>query len=452
MAYFRVIAGSLLGCWLGLLAASSFAADTLAIESFTLKNGMQVVLTPNHRVPVVTHLLLYRAGAADDDPGRSGLAHYNEHMMFQGTPTTPKGEYLRLVANHGGNTNAFTTQDFTGYYVTIAKEHLPLILSLEADRMIHLAPTQENFTREREVIIEERRMTVENQPQALLTEEMHAMLYRNHPYHHPIIGWMHEMQMLSREDVLAFQRRLYHPANAVLVVAGDITRAELQPLAEKYYGTLPAGERYVRHWATEPPQRGARHITLHHENVHQPEWIRCYTAPGISSKDNALVIPALALAQIAGGGMTSHLYQALVVQQKIAVNVSAGYDGFAQGPGEFQIRAVPASGITLPQLEAAIEKEIVTLRTMTADATALTRAQTLLKAETLYARDGTEGMAHILGMLVMEGQSPDYFTQWPSLVNRITAVDVRKAAQAILNETQSVTGYLLPGKTTPEGK
>jgi zinc protease len=210
------------------------ADEAPAVESFTLKNGMQVVLIVSHRVPAVTHMLWYRVGAGDDFPGRSGLALYNEHMMFQGTTTMAGGEFARTVARHGGRSNAFTGHDYTAYYVSIAKEYLPEIMQMEADRMLHLLPTPENFLKEREVIIEERRMSIENKPDALLSEEMQAALFRNHPYHTPNIGWMHEMQALTREDVLAFHTQFYHPCNVVLVVAGDITRAELEPMAEKY--------------------------------------------------------------------------------------------------------------------------------------------------------------------------------------------------------------------------
>ncbi len=408
---------------------------------------MEVVLIENHRVPAVTHMLWYRVGAGDDFTGHSGLAHYNEHMMFQGTTTTPSGEFAHIVASHGGHANAFTSHDYTAYYVSIAKEHLPLIMQMEADRMLHLAPSQENFLKEREVIIEERRMSIENKPEALLNEEMQAALYRNHPYHTPIIGWMHEMQALSREDVLAFHAQFYHPANAVLVVAGDITRAELQPLAERYYGTLPAGEKHIRHWRSEPPQRGARTVMLKNENVRQPELVRIYRAPSVGEDDKALVVPSFLLSQIMGGGATSRLYQSLVVRQKLAAGVESSYDGIGIGPGEFEITAIPAGNVGLEQLEAAIDKEVAAMRNegaITQDE--LKRAKILLKADTLYARDGLEGMARTLGSLVMAGLDPDYFNGWGALIDRVTIADVHKALDATLDEDNSVTGYLLPSE------
>jgi len=425
-------------------APSAVCAADVAIQSFTLKNGMEVVLLENHRVPAVTHMLWYRVGGADDYPGRSGLAHYNEHMMFQGTDKIKGGEFSHRVVSHGGRENAFTSRDYTGYYVSIAKEHLPMVMAMEADRMLHLAPTKENFAKERQVIIEERRMSIDNQPAALLAEEMQAMLYRNHPYHTPLIGWMHEMEALSREDVLAFHKQFYHPANAVLVVAGDITHKELEALAEKYYGTLSAGEKYVRHWRSEPPQRASRHISMTHVNVNEPQLTRSYVAPSVNTQDKAQVMPLYLLAQILGGGESSRLYQSLVVNQKIATNVDVGYNGLSIGPGQMEISAIPAEGVTLPALEAAIDKEIILVTKELQSDDMLARAKTLLKADVVYARDGMESIARLEGMFLMAGLPVDYINQWPSLIDNVTAEDMRKAAGTVFDPANSVTGYLLP--------
>ena len=430
----------------GLMIASPAArADSSpAIESFSLRNGMQVVLLTNDRVPAVTHMLWYRVGAGDDFSGRSGLAHYNEHMMFQGTETMAGGEFARIVAKNGGHANAFTSHDYTAFYVSIAKEHLPLIMQMEADRMLHLAPTPQNFLKERQVIIEERRMTIENKPEALLNEAMQAALFRNHPYHTSVIGWMQEMQALTREDVLAFHTQFYHPANAVLVVTGDITRAELEPMAERYYGSLPAGERYVRHWRSEPPQRGPRSVTLTLANVRQPGLFRIYAAASVGQEDKGSVVPSFVLAQIMGGGVASRLYQSLVVHQKLATAVDVDYDGIDVGPGQFDFSITPAEGIRLAQLEAALDTEIAAFKQDLVTPRELATAKLLLKADTIYSRDGLEGMARTLGALLMAGLAPDYFNRWPALIEAVTADDVRKAAQATLDANQSVTGYLLP--------
>jgi zinc protease len=427
-----------------LLAQGCYASPDQPIETFTLSNGMQVVVIPNHRVPVVTHMIYYKVGAADDFPGRSGLAHYNEHMMFKGTKKVPSGEFANTIKTNGGNFNAMTSHDYTVFYVDIAKEQLPLVMGLEADRMLNLEPTQENFNKEREVIIEERRMSIENEPEALLTEEMQAEMFRNHPYHNSIIGWMHEMKALSREDVLAFHRQFYHPANALLVVAGDITAAELKPMAEKYYGSLPRGEAYVRSWRVEPPQRGPRHIEMHHPNVKQPELVRYYIAPNATDEGGALMVPTFLLSQLLGGGTTSTLYQSLVVKQKIATSIDLTYDGATLGPALLEIQATPAPNVTLPQLEAAIDKEINVALINVGTEEDLKRAKILLKADTVYARDSMESMARVVGELMMVGLPVDYFNRWPTLVEGVTGNDVHKAALTVFKPEASVTGYLLP--------
>jgi len=257
------------------------------------------------------------------------------------------------------------------------------------------------------------------------------------------------MQALTREDVLAFHHQFYHPANAILVVAGDMTRTELEPLAEKYYGSIEKGPTHVRNWNTEPPQRGPRHIELHHKSVSQPELERYYVAPGVNSTGKDLVIPAFVLGQVLGGGPTSLLYQSLVVKQKIATDVSASYSGIAYGDGTFSIYATPASGVTLPQLEAAIDKEITAVLAHEENAEDVKRAKTLLKAELIYARDSQENLAKTVGELVAEGLPVDYFNQWPVFVEKVTASDTHKAALEILKSENSVTGYLLPKE---EGK
>jgi len=402
---------------------------------------MQVILLENHSIPAVSHTVWYRVGGADDYQGRSGLAHYNEHMMFQGTDKVAAGEFSRTITTLGGQFNAFTGRDFTAYYVTIAKENLPKVMELEADRMINLAPTPENFAKERQVIIEERRMSIENRPGALLAEEMQAALFRNSPYQNPLIGWKHEMENLSRGDVLAFHKQFYNPANAVLVVGGDINRAELSYLADKYYGEIPAGEKYVRNWNVEPPQSVERHIKMSHPNVKQPQLVRYYTAPSVNIGDKDAVLPLSLLAQILGGGTTSKFYQDLVVKQKIATEISLNYDGISQGDGILQIYATPAEGVDLSKLEASIDKAIAEVKIGKQD---LPHAKTLLKAETIYARDGIEGMARIIGFLNMANLPLDYFNKWAGLVDNVTLEQVQQASKNIFNPKNSVTGYLLP--------
>ncbi|NBX03115.1 MAG: insulinase family protein [Alphaproteobacteria bacterium] len=327
--------------WLGLLggAATGFSFTASAqsvpvVEHFTLRNQLEVYVIPNHRIPAISHMMWYRIGAADDPQGKSGLAHYHEHMMFKATKKLKTGEYSDIIARHGGQQNAFTGYDATSYYVDIAKEKLPLVMDLEADRMRGLRPSDEDASKEKDVIIEERRMRTDNNPAALLSEQVNAALYRHHPYHLPVIGWRHEMETLTKNDALDFHEKYYHPNNAILIVSGDITAAELKPLAEKYYGNLKPAKIPTRRWNQEPPQLGARRITLHHENVKQPIFARSYATDsmGYGKKENAL--PLFVLSQVLAGGRSSRLYQSLAVEQKIATAVDANYNPFAMGPAE----------------------------------------------------------------------------------------------------------------------
>lgn len=422
------------------LAAPAFAAPVY--ETFTLKNGMEVVVVNNPRLPIVSHMLWFKIGAADDPPGKSGLAHYVEHMMFQGTPTVPAGEYAKKIAGLGGVQNAFTSHDYTAFYVNIAKEHLPDVMTLEADRMQHLSPPPDDFKREREVIIEERRARTDNQPEAQLREQMSAALFLNHPYGIPVIGWLHEMRGLAWADIKPFHDMFYQPNNAILVVAGDVTAAEIKPLAEKYYGPIPPTILPPRVWKAEPPAIAARRVILRHANVRQPVLMRDYIAPSLNDGDGAQVMPLYVLAQMLGGGETSALYQSLVVKQKLAVRVGADYDGIARGPAEFSLHAVPADGVSVSQLEAAMDAEIKKFLAAPPAEGDITRAKTRLKSEVIYARDGVQNMASIFGMLRATNAPASLFETWPAQIDAVTAAQVQAAGRAVLTPEHSVTGWL----------
>ena len=427
-----------------LAPVTSGAADSETIESYTLSNGLEVVVIPNHRVAAVSQMVWYRIGAADDPLGKSGLAHFHEHNMFLGTKKHKAGEYSNIIARNGGQENAFTGYDATSYYINISKDKLPLAMELESDRMNDLMPTDADVKKEKQVIIEERRMRIENNPQALLAEQMNAALFRNHPYHWPVIGWMHEMEVLNEADVLAFHKRWYHPNNAVLIISGDVTLAEVKPLVQKYYGSLPKVAVPARVWNSEPPQISPRHLVLHHKNVKQPSLHRIYMAAslGWGNKDTAL--PLFVLSNAMGEGKTCRLYQSLVVDQKLATDVDINYNGFTLGPSEFEIDMVPEQGIAAEVLEKALDKEIAKIVAEGFSDSDIARAKTQLKAETVYARDGLTAMARIMGWIRMVGLNVDYFTRWPNMIDAVTAEQVKSAAKDTLQANQSVTGFLLP--------
>lgn len=431
-----------------LICAPACAAETSArIESFSLANGLEVIVIPNHRIPAVSQMIWYKVGAADDPRGKSGLAHFHEHTMFLGTARHKGGEYAAIAASHGGDENAFTGHDGTAYFINSPKSELPLVMELEADRMNALTPSDDAMEREKQVIIEERRMRIENNPEAMLAEQADAALFRNHPYHWPTIGWMNEMEGLTKQDVLDFHKAWYHPNNAILILSGDITAAEAKPLVEKYYGHLPKAAMPPRHWTDEPPQNTARRITLHHPNVKQPQWTRTYAVASVAYGKKEEALPLFILGEILGGGKSSRLYQSLVVEQKLASKVDVDYSGFTIGPSTFEIGIIPENDVSMETLEKAVDKELQRAVTEGYTDKELGRAKTLLKAETIYARDGLEGMGRIMGWVRMCSLGTDYFTKWPDTIDAVTPEQISAAAKDSLLLTQSVTAFLLPEET-----
>jgi len=419
-------------------------ASELPITSFTLKNGLEVIVVENHRVPAVNHTLWYRVGASDDPAGKSGLAHYHEHSMFLGTSKYKSGEYSGIITANGGEQNAFTGHDATAYFINIAKEKLPLAMEMEADRMRGLVLSNEDMAKEKQVIIEERRMRIENNPEALLNEQIEAALFRNHPYHTPTIGWMSEMYGLTKADVIDFHSKYYHPNNAILIVAGDAFPDEVKKLAEKYYGDFPKIEVPKRVWNVDPPQIAERKIIMHDKQVNQSSWSRVYVAPSLGDGNKEQVLPLFVLAQVLGGGKTSKLYKALVTEQKIATSVNVGYNGLAIGAGEFSIDITPSQNVDVETIEKAADTEIAKFMADGVSDDELARAKTLLKAETIFARDGLSEIANIVGELRMIGMPASYFSSWGELVDKVSKEQILQAAKDTMRKEASVSAALLP--------
>ena len=416
-----------------------------APEAFRLANGMQVLVIPDHRAPVVTHMVWYRVGAADETPGKTGLAHFLEHLMFKGTEKIAPGEFSKIVARHGGRDNAFTNYDFTAYYQAIARDRLPLVMEMEADRMTNLKLSDKEILPERDVVLEELRMRIENEPVALLQSQMSAALYGKHPYGRDIIGYKAEIEKLGTADALDFYRRFYTPNNATLIVAGDITGAELKPLAEKYYGVIaPRAPAYERKrpaivWPDKPVR-----VVLRDARVQEPTWLRDYPAPSQAEAGAREGAALDVLAQVLGGGTTSRLYQALVVRDKVATAVQAWYDGGQLDAGSFGLYALPRVGGNLGDVEKAIDAELARFLGEGVGADELSRARTLLVASAVYARDTQQTMAYAYGSGLMTGLSAWDVHEWPDRVEAVTADDVLAAARKVLDARRAVTGKLLP--------
>jgi zinc protease len=419
----------------------------IPVTQFTLKNGLQVVVMENHNIPIVTHLMLVKAGGADDPRGKTGMAHYLEHLMFTGSKNYPEGTYDRAIARIGGEHNAFTTKDYTLYYATIAREHLPQVMAMEADRFASPTFDAAKAARELKVITEERNMRVENNPAAQMAEQLDAITFLNHPYQRPNIGWAEDMATFTLADAQAFFAAHYTARNMLLLVAGDVTAADVKRDAEKYYAALPSGIATPRIWPEEPPLRLERHATMHDAKVREPRLVRQYIAPSVVNGARDQALPLSVFAQYLGGGAGSVLYEQLVEKEKLASSVSASYDPFSIGPALFTIHATPAARVTPQQLEHALDRALDGVNTGAPDAAAVMRAKTRLKAEVIFAQDGLSSFATTIADLYALGLDEQYFYAWPHLVEAVTPAQMQEAARIVLAPSRRVTGYLLPAET-----
>ncbi|WXU10967.1 pitrilysin family protein [Bradyrhizobium symbiodeficiens] len=413
--------------------------------SFTLGNGMQVVVIPDHRTPVVTEMIWYKVGSADETPGKSGLAHFLEHLMFKGTSKHPVGEFSQTVLRVGGNENASTSVDYTNYYQRVPKEQLATMMEFEADRMTGLILKDENVLPERDVVLEEYNMRVANNPDARLNEQIMAALYLNHPYGRPVIGWHQEIEKLDREDALAFYRRFYAPNNAILVIAGDVEAADIRPLVERNFGAIPAQPaipaRRVR--PQEPEPAAPRTVTLADPRVEQPSMRRYYLVPSATTAAAGESAALDVLAQLMGSGSNSYLYRALVVDKPLAVSANASYSSISLDPTQFAVSASPKPGVSFTEVEQAVDAVIANVAQNPIRAEDLERVKTQLIAEAIYAQDNQAVLARWYGGALTTGLSVEDIRSWPDRIRAVTAEQVRAAAQKWLEKKRSVTGYLI---------
>jgi zinc protease len=414
------------------------------VERFHLSNGLTVVVMPNNRIPIVTHLLVVKAGSGDDPYGKSGLAHYLEHLMFTGTKNFPEGVYDRAIARVGGAQNAFTTRDYTLYYATVGKEHLASVMTMEADRLANLEINEAHAARELKIITEERNTRIDNSPTAQWSEQMDALTFLNHPYHQPVIGWAEDMATFTAADAARFFERHYRASNMILIVAGDVTTRDVRRMAQRYYGGLVGGDVAARAWPKEPPLRMVRRGEMHDARVNEPRLLRQYIAPSVKQGDTSSALALSVFAQYLGGGDTSVLYNTLVREQKLASNVSVSYDPMSIGPGVFRISAIPAQGVTMADLEAALDRSLAHVLEGPLDMAAIARAKTLLTAEITFAQDGLEPLANVMADLYAIGLDEQFFYSWADNVAAVTDSTALAAARAVITRNGAVTGTLLP--------
>ena len=436
----------------GLLAAL-FVADGAKAEpvsSFKLDNGMQIVVIEDHRAPVVVQMVWYRIGSADEPAGHSGIAHFLEHLLFKATDDMEAGAFSEAVSAQGGRDNAFTSYDFTAYYQRVAADRLDLVMGMEADRMRDLLLTEEDVVTERQVILEERNQRTDSSPGALLNEQMSAAQFLNHPYGVPVIGWRHEMEALSRDDALAFYRANYAPNNAILIVAGDVTPDAVLEMAQKHYGPVaPSNDIKPRIRPQEPPQLAARRLVMTDERVSEPYVLRSYLAVERNPGDQRQAAALLLLAEVLGGSSTtSVLARALQFDSQVAVYSSAFYNPTSVDPDTFSLVVQPQPGVSLSEAEAALDGVVTKFLDTGIAAADFERIKAQLRAEDVYDRDNTEGLAQRYGTALAVGLTLDDIAEWPKLLQEVTADEVMAAARAVFQDQTSVTAWL---QATEEG-
>jgi zinc protease len=420
------------------------AASGPTVAHFTLGNGLEVVVVPDHRAPVVTHMIWYKVGGADETAGKSGLAHFLEHLMFKGTEKYPNDAFSQRVSDIGGQENAFTSSDYTGYYQRVPREHLKEMMAMEADRITGLVLTDDVVKPELNVVLEEQNMRVANNPSGRLGEQMDAALYLNHPYGRPVIGWRQEIEKLNRDDALAFYRRFYTPNNAVVVIAGDVTPEQVKAYADETYAKIPPRiEIGARDRPKEPVQEASRTVTLADPRVEQPSVNRYYLVASSTTAKPGESEALDVLAHVLGNGSNSRLYRTLVVDKGIALNAGAYYSSTALDYGKFGVYGSPKPGTTLTQLEAVIDAVLAEVIKNGITSDELDRAKNRLIADAVYAQDNQATLARWFGAALATGETVDEVRGWPDRIHAVNADAVREAARQWLDRRHSVTGYLV---------
>jgi len=436
----------------GLMPGASARASLLTVqrrqsETFTLANGLQVVVLPSRRAPIVTQVLVYKVGSADETFGQTGVAHFLEHMMFKGTATLAPAEFSRTVARNGGRDNAFTSFDITGYHQTLAADRLELVMRMEADRMANLRIAEKELIPERQVVLEERRMRVDNVPAELLDEAVREQLFgRYRPYAMPTAGYADDVKKLGVGELNAFYRRFYAPNNAVLIVAGDATPETVRRLAEKYYAPVPSRRVEARRRPSEGGPDLPQRVVRADARVAEPRWHRDFLAPSYRLGETRHAHALLVLARLFGGSETSRLSRALRADAKIALSASAGYSPAALGLTSFEISVHPARGHSAAEIEAAVATEIK--RVLDGDVTAaeLERAQNQLLASAIYSQDSLSSGPRLYGNMLCTGGTIADIDAWPHRIASLRPDDVVAAARHIWRDEGSVTSLLTPAE------
>jgi zinc protease len=436
-----------------ILALSPSLAGAADIQEFKLPNGLRLIVQEDHRSPVVVQQIWYRAGAVDEVNGKSGVAHVLEHMMFKGTKKIKPGQFSRIIAAAGGRENAFTGQDYTAYYQQLEKSQLPLAMKMEADRMANLRLTDEEFAKEIKVVMEERRWRTEDKPAGMLNEQFNAAAYTAHPYGRPIVGWMNDLENMKAEDAREWYRTWYAPNNAVLVIAGDVNAQEVYRLAKQYYGPIKSRKLPERKPQTEPEQKGERRVVVK-APAKLPSIQMGYHVPGLKDPEKDWEPFALQiLAGVLDGNSSARLNQALVREQRIAVDVGAGYDIIQRSRSStFELEGTPSEGKTIEELEAALLQEIERIKESGVTEEELQRVKAQVIAADVYQRDSTFYQSMQIGRLEISGFSWRILKDYPAKLSAVTPQQVQDVAKKYFNRDNLTVAVLDPQPIDPNEK
>ena len=409
-----------------------------SVTDVTLDNGLRVIVKEDRRAPVAVSQLWYKAGSLDEHNGTTGVAHVLEHMMFKGTEKVPDGQFSKRIAAAGGRENAFTNRDVTVYFQQLQKDRLPLAFELEADRMANLQLKDEAFAREIQVVMEERRLRTEDNPHAVVYEQLMGTAFQTHPYRRPVIGWMDDLQNMVAQDARDWYRRWYAPNNATLVVAGDVNAQEVLVLANKEFGPLAKKDLPLRKPQEEPPQRGEKRIVVK-APAKQPYLLMSYRAPELRDVEQDRMPWAMqVLAGVLNGNDSARLNKRLVKEQRIAVEVGAGYDGIGRGPALFYLDGTPSQGRSAAELEKALKAEIRRIQQEGVSDAELNRVKAQVVAGDVYQRDSVFYQAMQLGELAILGLPLDLLEKRVDKLKSVTAEEVKAAARLLVDDQLSV--------------
>ncbi|PLX75977.1 MAG: peptidase M16 [Azoarcus sp.] len=418
----------------------------------TLANGMKVIVKEDRRAPSVVHMVWYRTGSMDEPEGVSGVAHVLEHLMFKGTKTLKAGEFNKRVAAVGGRDNAFTSKDYTAYFQQVPPSHLGQMMTLEADRMRNLVITDDEFARERAVVQEERRLRTDDQPRALVYEQLMSTSFQAHPYRRPVIGWMSDLEAMKAEDARTWYRRWYAPNNAYLVVVGDVDHKSVFEMAREHYGKIKANPLPERRISTEPEQQGHRSAVVK-APAELPYLAMAWKVPALRNPDADRDAYALqVLAAILDGYDGARLNSRLVRDSRIAMSAGAGYDGTGRGPSLFYLDGVPAAGQSVESLETALRAELQRIRDEGVSEAELNRVKTQALASKVYKRDSLMVQAMEIGYIEAAGLSWRDDERLLEGLREVTADEVRSVAQRYFSDDTLSIARLDPlpvGKKTP---